>query len=1139
MKGGASSPTLATGAPQALPFTKLLVANRGEVAMRVLRAARELGLPAAAVYTTDEVGALHCRTAIEAVCLPGRGAAAYLDVPSLIAAAREVGADALHPGWGFLSESPALAAACATAGIAFVGPSPEALALFGHKVRARDFARAVGLPVLRGSPEGVDVHQAQAFLRSQGAAPVMLKAVGGGGGRGISRPLRSAGDIEAAFAQCAAEAEAAFGDPALYVEGLVEHAHHVEVQVLADRSGQVVHLHERECSVQRQRQKLVEIAPSPCLRERPELRDALIRDACRLFDRGHNTAAGHAAYVGVATVEFLVEEGGYHFLEVNPRLQVEHGVTEQVTGVDLVATQLYLAAGVSLPALALTQVEVGAPRGFAVQARINMETIAADGSAAAAAGTLRLYSPPTGGALRVDHCGFVGLNPSAAFDPLLAKVIGSGRCFRGAIAAALRGLEDFAIDGVRTNLGLLRAILCDPEFVEGVAVHTRWLEERLPRLLEAADADEGKVCERLPVEGHLTEGHREGAGAGHGEEVAQPGADARSLPSPISGTVLEVMVAEGEVVQAGAEVAVLGAMKMEHVVSAPAAGRIVRVLRVAGEAVHAGQPLVYLREGNLLEGGGDGAEALDLREAKRETPAAVTSLIKLREARLDVARPQPTARRRAIGKNTARENLEALLDKGSLVEYGALVRPAQASKGEEDRYLGDGVITGVGRLGEQWLCVLACDFTVLAGTQSRNNHPKHDRLFELARRRGLPLVAWLEGGGARLGDTHNPICDSQLMVSTFYEMAALSGAVPTVGVVTGLCFAGNANLAGMTDCLICIRDANVGMAGPALIAGGGLGTVAPTDIGPMSVQVPNGVVDLLAESDVHATTLARQYLSFFLDASIPPRHSLVDAEGFRQLIPESSKRAYDVMAVVRALADAGEALELRSGFGRALITALVRIEGVAVGIVANSPLHLGGAIDSDASDKAARFVSLCDAHDVPLLLLCDTPGLMVGPEVEKTALVRHSGRLLIQLAAITVPVVSVVIRKAYGLGGLIMLGGKRTSTDLILAWPTAELGGMGTEGAVKILYGKQLREISDEGARRELEAQLVAAVKAENTAVKAAARFEVDEVIDPADTRRCVASALGAATSSSRGPRRGRKHVVDAWSNAMFTYFPL
>ena len=436
---------------------RVLIANRGEIAIRVAKAASALGMESVGVYAPADSLSLHTRFTTEAHRIghdDGDPLSAYLDADAFVEAAVESGCDCVHPGYGFLSENARMAKLTADAGLKFIGPPPEVLALFGDKVRARELARAEGIPVIAGSDAPLATAEAATELAQSLGYPVMLKACAGGGGRGM-RSVDSPRDIEAAFESCRREAESAFGDGRIFVERLLSRPRHIEVQVIADTDGNVVHLYERDCSIQRRNQKVIEVAPAAALGK--SLRDKLLADAVRLAE-----AAG---YVNAGTVEFLVlpETGEYYFIECNPRIQVEHTVSELVTGIDIVEAQFQIAAGKSLHALGIDdQQAIGPPRGFAVQARVVIR----------GAGTISAYKEPSGPGVRVDACGYAGYAPPPQFDPLLAKVIGSSNSsmsFESAVDRTLRALEEFHIAGLPTNLGELRGILSHPEVRGGDA----------------------------------------------------------------------------------------------------------------------------------------------------------------------------------------------------------------------------------------------------------------------------------------------------------------------------------------------------------------------------------------------------------------------------------------------------------------------------------------------------------------------------------------------------------------------------------------------------------------------------------------------------------------------------------------------
>jgi acetyl/propionyl-CoA carboxylase alpha subunit/acetyl-CoA carboxylase carboxyltransferase component len=1074
----------------------VLIANRGEIALRIIRTATELGMRTIAVYAQDDAESPHVHAADEAIGLPGAGPHAYLDQPAMLAAAKSSGAQLIHPGYGFLSENAGFARACAGAGYTFVGPDADVLETFGNKSSARAAAVAAGVPVLPATegPSGVD--DVRAFFGAHDGS-IMIKALAGGGGRGM-REVRSPDQIDNAYRQCAAEAQLGFGDPALFAEALLEDARHIEVQVVAAPARHQTHalaLGDRDCSIQRRYQKLIEIAPAQGLPD--GLRRNLHRAAARLCAR--------VGLRGLATVEFLVTGEDFVFLEVNPRIQVEHTITEETTGVDLVAVQLAIAGGASHYQLGLgsgiasdgTEVigEPAAQRGIAIQARVNMETFGPDHTVVPAAGTLTVFSPPSGPGVRVDTYGRPGLTASPNYDSLLAKVIVHvhGSSAPAAVRKARTALAEFSIEGVLTNIVLLRELLRDDQ-VESGWVRTGFVDGKLPELAAAALS-------------HQRDVRVESVELYPGEDV---------LRSQLAGTVVEV-APEGADFGAGSQLVVLEAMKMQHVLVAPDALRTVRVLVTPSQVVGTGDPLlVFTRTG----GGADGESSAAVLDLDR-TRADLDEVTHRHLLTLDEGREAAVAKRHKQNRRTARENIADLIDPGSFVEYGALAIAAQRSRRSEEDLIAntpaDGLVAGLATIGADrfgqaaaQVVVVSYDYTVLAGTQGMRNHAKTDRVFGLAARKQLPVVLFAEGGGGRPGDTDVGGA-AGLDVPTFQMLAGLRGRVPLVSIVSGRCFAGNAALAGVCDVIIATPDANIGMGGPAMIEGGGLGVYPPEVIGPIAVQRRNGVVWLVARDEAHAVALAKQYLSYFqggVDGWQAPDPRLA-----RHVVPQNRLRAYDVHRAIEAIVDVGSVLELRPDYGVGIVTALVRVEGVAYGLIANSSHHLGGAIDAEAADKAGDFLESCESFRLPVISLCDTPGFMVGPDAEKDAAVRRFGRMFVLGARLTVPVGMIILRKGYGLGAMAMAGGSFRAPQFTVAWPTGEIGGMGLEGAVRLGFSKELAAAADPVERQNLFDRLVAAAYEHGKALRSATTFELDDVIDPADSRAWIARLRESARS--------------------------
>jgi acetyl-CoA carboxylase carboxyltransferase component len=611
----------------------------------------------------------------------------------------------------------------------------------------------------------------------------------------------------------------------------------------------------------------------------------------------------------------------------------------------------------------------------------------------------------------------------------------------------------------------------------------------------------------------------------------RPGGKVR-LSAPLSGTVVLLPVAAGGPLSVGTVVVVLESMKMEHVVVSPVAGTLTSLAVDLGDQVADGAQLAIVEAGESGDDVHVVADGMDLDHIRSDLGELLTRRMLL----ADAGRPDVVARRHEQGRWTTRESIDALVDPGSFTEYGGFAIAAQRRRRDLEELIertpADGLVGGTARVNgdrfgdEQARCaVVSYDYTVLAGTQGQQNHRKKDRLFELVARLRLPVVLFAEGGGGRPGDTDYAVITG-LDTQAFTLFGKLSGLVPLVGIASGWCFAGNAALLGCCDVVIATEGSSIGMGGPAMIEGGGLGTYRPEEIGPLEVQVPNGVVDLVAADDAGAVDLARRYLAYFQGPTAD--WTCADQRLLRSAVPEQRLRAYDVRALLAVLADTGSVLELRRGFGVGMVTALARVEGRPIGVVANVPTHLGGAIDADGADKAARFLQLCDAHDLPVVFLCDTPGFMVGPEAERTGLVRHVSRMFVTGASLTVPFCTIVLRKGYGLGAQAMAGGSFRSPLFIVAWPSGELGGMGLEGAVRLGFRRELEAVEDPAEREALFASMVDLAYEHGKALNVATAYEIDDVIDPAESRSRIVEALRA--SPPPPARTGKKRsCIDTW----------
>ena len=1131
-----------------MPIQRLLIANRGEIAIRIAQAASDLAITSVGIYSNDDADSLHVKSVDTTHAVEGTGVKAYLDIDQIVNSAKKLDCDAVHPGYGFLAESAKFAEAVEDAGLIFVGPSPATLALCGDKSRARKSALEADVPIVSGTDHPTSIEEIIDFFGSLGSnKAIMIKAIAGGGGRG-TRVVSALEEIESAYERCQSEAMAAFGNGDLYVEELIERARHVEVQIVGDGHGHAVDFHTRECSAQRRHQKLVEVAPAFGLSS--ATLEAIETSAVRI--------AESLQYRSLGTFEFLVDvdnHDSFAFIEANARLQVEHTVTEMVTGLDLVQTQLRLAGGDTFDDLQLDGWSQHGTTGYAIQCRINMEEITSSGEVRPSGGTISRYEMPTGPGIRVDGFGYSGYTTSLNFDSLLCKVIVSSRSddIGIVIERTKRALENCHIEGIRSNLRFVHEIVSSDAFRNG-EVTTRWVDQNVAELAELALSVQettlpsdgspsglagGQVDTRDPLAlFEYADAIKKAKAEATAEEESDDEVDlvgpdgSIGQPAPIQGTIVSVKVQEGEAVAANQELVIMEAMKMEHVISASVGGIIRRVDVEVGNVIQEGHPLVFVEAKDVDVGGAEASEEIDLdhiREDLQET-------FERRKWIYDENRPKALERRERTGQQTARKNINDLCDEGSFIEYGPLVLAAQRRRRTEqwlrENTAADGLICGVGTVNSSLFpdqdarCVaVAYDYTVFAGTQGHKNHYKQDRIFELANRFKLPVILFSEGGGGRPGDTDGS-GGVGMDTFTFTQWSKLSAKVPLVGVNSGRCFAGNTALLGCCDVIIATKRSTIAMGGPAMIEGGGLGIYTPEEVGPMSFQVPNGVVDIIVEDEAELIETAKKYISYFQGTI--EEWEAPDQRRMRHVVPENRLRMYNVRDVIHTLADVDSVLEVRENFGVGIVTCFLRIEGKPFGLIANNAHHLAGAIDTDGADKAARFLQLCDAFDLPVISIMDCPGIMVGPEVEKTALVRHSCRLFNTGANLTTPMFGIIIRKAYGLGVQAMCGGSSLVPFFCVAWPTAEFAGMNIEGSVKLGYRNELMELKTAEERINRFDEMVASSYERAKAVNSATFFGVDDVIDPAATRDWIVRGMKSLPEPI--PRDAKKRpYIDTW----------
>ena len=881
----------------------------------------------------------------------------------------------------------------------------------------------------------------------------------------------------------------------------------------------------------------------------------------------------------------------FAFIEANARLQVEHTVTEEVSGVDIVQAQIRLAEGATIAELGLDSPQVSVPRGYAIQARVCMESIREDGSIHPAGGTLTAYEAPSGPGVRTDGFGYGGYQTSLLFDSLLAKVIGHSPSanFADAIVRTSRALSEFRIEGVDTNIAFLQSILAHQDFASA-SIDTRFVDNEMTKLAAASSQQRRFVTPAagVPVAGipaagdpaadRETSAPVDGYAGARVEDSRDPLAlfnhdmqvksqDAEmdavskptgpvSLPVPVQGTIVSVDVAEGDEVRGGQTVATIEVLELHHVVTAARSGVVHTVSGTVGETIGEGDPIVLIMEAELED---DRLEQLG--EIGPDPDSIRGDLQQVRQRRsyiYDDFRAEKVAKRHAKNQRSPSENIEHLFD-GTFREYGPLVTAASWQKQQwlRETTQADGLVMGIGMVnGDQFdddrarAAVVHYDYMVVAGTQGGRGHYKQDRIYELAGRYRLPLVLFAEGGGGRPGisggeaeprNTADSVVAGAAAVDvagqggggvpidsyTFTKLSQLSGLVPLVGVNSGRCFAGNTVMLACCDVIIAAENSTIGLGGPAMIEGGGLGIYTPEEVGPMSFQVPNGVVDILVKDDEEAIETARKYLSYFQG---PIDHwEANDQRKLRHIVPDNRSNMYDMRDIIETITDQGSILELRRAFGTGIITAFIRIEGRPMGLIANNPHHLSGAIDSDAADKTARFLQLCDTFDLPVLSLMDCPGIMMGPEYERTALLRHCARMFVTGANMTVPMFGVVVRKAYGMGVRAMCGGSSLEPFFTVAWPTAEFADMTIDGRVRLTFADELAAIENPQERQALYEQRVAeAVDRARAVNSGGTNYGIDDVIDPVETRAWIAHGLRSLPPVP--PRTEKKRPnIDTW----------
>ena len=1109
-------------------FERVLIANRGEIAIRIARAAQSLGVESVAVFPHADQGSLHTQYATHSRALTtptgASSVAGYLDEAQLISVAQSMSCDCVHPGYGFLAEHASFAARCADEGITFIGPSAAVLRTFGDKVASRELAAKLGIPVVPGSDQATEHEEGAAQVANEVGYPVMLKAAAGGGGRGM-RIVESEAELRQEFARCSGEAESAFGDGSIFVEKLILNPRHIEVQILADREGAVVHLFERDCSIQLRHQKVMEFAPAPNLD--PVLRDTILNHATKLCKE--------AGYANAGTVEFLVdvENGECFFIECNPRIQVEHTITEQITGIDLVEAQFRIAAGEPLASLGIDgQDSIQPITGFSIQARVT----------ATAAGTITGYREPTGPGIRVDSYGYSGFEVSAQFDPLLAKVVATtGRDFPATLARMRQALAEFQISGIQTNLDSLMAI-ANNDLVERGEARTTLLNEQ-PELTKAdGQRDNGFIG--FLEQSNTTLAPRSLTTDGIAPSEAQLRSPLRvpegdiAISVPLESTLVEVSIAEGDLVGAGDPVVVVNAMKMETVISAPTSGRVHAMQALnAGDQLQANEIVAALTPLDITKSAPE--EARLESDDWQSTLDQVATLQALAKKRLAIGSDDPgVVRQRDRNKLTCRERIELLLDADSFHEVGSVT--GFASYDEEGNILAftpANHVGGWGAIERRTAIVCADDFTSRGGHADGAIGAKSSHLDRLSIEMRVPSVRLLDGssGGGSVAamvpqqkqEGESSAKESTGAIKSGRPRVAGGGGsflpghlgsgmytqqlatIPVVNMLLGSVVGIGAAKAVLGHFSVMVRDiAQLFVAGPPVVKHAMGYDITKEELGDWRVHCTNGSVDNLAENEDDAAAMVRRFLSY-LPSSVyeaPPVASCSDPDDRREdelfaIIPRKRTTTFDIRHTIDLIVDKDSFFEIGGLWGTDQVTGLARFAGHPVGVIASDSQHVnGGALTADGCRKLTRHLDLCDLFHLPVLNLVDNPGFAVGLEHEIAGTIRAGGEWMVAFSQVRIPIFTVVMRRSFGVAGN-NYATPRAAPSMRVAWPAADTGGIPPEGGIEAAYRRQLAEAEDPEALR---AELNARIESARGPLGPLSKFQIEEMIDPRDTRRYV-----------------------------------
>jgi len=1128
----------------------VLIANRGEIAVRVARACQEFGLKTVGIYAKEDAGSLHVKRVDEAVEVfsekPGP-IAPYLDVSNVVAAAKEAGAGAVHPGYGFLSESSEFSAACKDAGIRFIGPEADTISLLGDKVRARELAERSGVPILKGSPFLASAEEAAEYLKTHNIPlPIIFKAAFGGGGRGM-RLVKTQEELAEAYNRCVSEARTAFGNGAVFLEEFLVEGRHIEVQVVADGQGGVGHLFERDCSVQIRNQKVVEVAPS---RMHPSLRERITSCAVRL--------AQSCNYRGVGTVEFLVADpldnpdARFVFMEVNPRIQVEHTITEEATGVDIVKTQLRIAGGEKLEELGLPGGEGSALsklRGTAIQCRVSL--------APGGGSDVTAYKEPQGEGVRVDAALYEGGKPSMHYDPLVGKLIcyapgaGDEASFQAARERTLQALEDYTIEGVNTNKPLMRGILQHPEFINNEVLLSFMV--RHAAVLAAGGTPPPQRAQQAAVISRRQ------------EEVR--------VSSPLEATVIEVKVKEGAEVKKGDLLVLLSAMKLETEVTAPHDGVVKAISIRAEESVKSGQDLVVLdamveetaslavgAEGNREVGrrrsaaqasvGDDTAIWFGAEEGVLPCAGTAASTLRLPAARHDdtfkmrlghhdallktlqerLAQVKAGGSKSAVeqhlkrGKMLPRDRIQAIIDPGSsFLELSPLAAWDMYDGGINSASL----VTGVGLVHGREVLFVANDATVKGGTYYPLTVKKHLRAQQIARENCLPCVYLVDSGGAFLPLQDEVFPDQLHFGRIFFNQARMSSSgLPQISAVLGSCTAGGAYMPAMSDENIIVKNnGTIFLGGPPLVKASTGEEVTAEELGGADTHTRlSGVADHFAEDEPRALQLCREILTHAGDpapAAAPdmePEAPLADPAELMGIMPEDNGKALDVRQVIARIVDGSRFHEFKARYGSTLVCGFSHIHGYPVGIVANNGILFG-----ESALKGAHFIQLCNQRKIPLLFLQNITGFMVGKAYEQGGIARDGAKMVNAVACADVPKITVIIAGSHGAGNYGMCG-RSYDPRFLFMWPNAKISVMGGAQAADVLTTVKQDQLQRQGKPpmegdelAEFRRPTLEKYEKEGSPYHSTARLWDDGIIDPRDTRHILGRCLRICSRTPGG----------------------